>query len=45
MQIATRDEAVLPQTFVDYEEAPREYFLNAVTTSKDERRKGGRGES
>ena len=30
-----RDEAVLPQTFVDYEEAPREYFLNAVTTILD----------
>ncbi|ASL26276.1 family 2A encapsulin nanocompartment shell protein [Azotobacter chroococcum] len=30
-----RDEAVLPQTFVDYEEQPREYFLNAVTTILD----------
>lgn len=30
-----RDEAVLPQTFVDYEENPREYFLNAVTTILD----------
>jgi hypothetical protein len=30
-----RDEAVLPQTFVDYEDAPREYFLNAVTTVLD----------
>lgn len=25
----------LPETFVDYEEAPREYFLNAVTTVLD----------
>ncbi|CAD5109491.1 family 2A encapsulin nanocompartment shell protein [Zestomonas carbonaria] len=30
-----RDESLLPQTFVDYEEAPREYFLNAVTTILD----------
>ncbi|MDB6061000.1 MAG: hypothetical protein JWM78_1103 [Verrucomicrobiaceae bacterium] len=30
-----RDEADLPQTFVDYEENPREYFLNAVTTVLD----------
>ncbi|TWH76723.1 hypothetical protein LX59_00768 [Azomonas agilis] len=30
-----RDEAVLPQTFVDYEDQPREYFLNAVTTILD----------
>lgn len=30
-----RDEAVLPQTFADYEEQPREYFLNAVTTILD----------
>ncbi|SEP69632.1 hypothetical protein SAMN04244573_00307 [Azotobacter beijerinckii] len=30
-----RDEAVLPQTFVEYEEQPREYFLNAVTTILD----------
>lgn len=32
---AKRDEAELPQTFVDYEERPREYFLNAVTTVLD----------
>jgi hypothetical protein len=32
---AKRDEAELPQTFVDYEDAPREYFLNAVTTILD----------
>jgi hypothetical protein len=32
---AKRDEAELPQTFVDYEEQPREYFLNAVTTILD----------
>ncbi|PWV59843.1 family 2A encapsulin nanocompartment shell protein [Plasticicumulans acidivorans] len=30
-----RDEAALPQTYVDYEEQPREYFLNAVTTILD----------
>ena len=32
---AKRDESELPQTFVDYEEAPREYFLNAVSTVLD----------
>jgi hypothetical protein len=32
---AKRDEAELPQTFVDYEETPREYQLNAVTTILD----------
>lgn len=32
---AQRDEAELPQTFVDYESKPREYFLNAVTTIVD----------
>ena len=30
-----RDEAELPQTFVDYEDHPREYFLNAVSTVLD----------
>lgn len=30
-----RDESELPTTFVDYEEAPREYFLNAVSTVLD----------
>lgn len=30
-----RDEAVLPTTFVDYDEKPREYFLNAVSTVLD----------
>ena len=30
-----RDESVLPQTFVNYDEAPREYFLNAVSTVLD----------
>jgi len=30
-----RDEAELPQTFVDYEEAPREYFLSSVATVLD----------
>jgi hypothetical protein len=32
---AKRDEAQLPQTFVDYEDQPREFFLNAVTTVLD----------
>ncbi len=32
---AQRDESELPQTFVDYEEHPREYFLNAVSTVLD----------
>ncbi|MFT3803109.1 MAG: family 2A encapsulin nanocompartment shell protein [Burkholderiaceae bacterium] len=32
---ANRDEAELPTTFVDYEERPREYFLNAVSTILD----------
>jgi len=32
---AKRDEAELPQTFVDYEEQPREYFLSAVGTVLD----------
>jgi len=30
-----RDESELPQTFVDYDEKPREYFLNAVSTILD----------
>src|SRR6202161_1905895 len=30
-----RDERVLPQTFVDYEEHPREYMLTAVNTVLD----------
>ncbi|MBK8535482.1 MAG: hypothetical protein IPL59_10355 [Candidatus Competibacteraceae bacterium] len=30
-----RDERDLPQTFVDYDDNPREYFLNAVTTVVD----------
>ena len=30
-----RDESELPQTFVHYEDNPREYFLNAVTTVVD----------
>lgn len=29
------DESELPQTYVDYDEQPREYFLNAVTTILD----------
>jgi hypothetical protein len=32
---AERDESELPQTFVNYEETPREYFLSAVTTILD----------
>ena len=28
----SRDERTLPETFVDYEEKPREYTLNAITT-------------
>jgi hypothetical protein len=32
---ASRDEAELPTTFVDYEEQAREYFLNAVSTVVD----------
>jgi hypothetical protein len=30
-----RDEAELPQTFVEYEDAPREFFLNSVATVLD----------
>ncbi|MFZ4567352.1 MAG: family 2A encapsulin nanocompartment shell protein [Prochlorococcaceae cyanobacterium] len=30
-----RDESDLPETFVDYDEQPREYFLSAVTTTVD----------
>ncbi len=30
-----RDESELPETFVDYDENPREYFLSAVTTTID----------
>src|SRR6185295_14970207 len=32
---SARDERVLPQTFVDYVENPREYMLTAVTTVLD----------
>src|SRR6516164_6305285 len=32
---AERNEAELPQTFVDYAENPREYFLSTVTTILD----------
>lgn len=32
---AGRDESELPQTFVDYDEKPREYFLTAVSTVLD----------
>lgn len=32
---AREDESVLPRTFVPYEEQPREYFLNAVSTVLD----------
>lgn len=30
-----REEATLPETYVDYEDKPREYFLNAVSTVLD----------
>ena len=30
-----RDDSDLPQTYVDYEDSPREYFLNAVSTVVD----------
>lgn len=30
-----RDESELPKTFVDYDDKPREYFLNAVSTVLD----------
>jgi hypothetical protein len=32
---SNRDEAELPTTFVDYDEQPREYFLNSVSTVLD----------
>lgn len=32
---ARDDRSELPQTFVDYDEAPREYFLNGVSTIVD----------
>jgi len=32
---AQRDESELPTTFVDYEDTPREYFLNSVSTVLD----------
>lgn len=32
---AKRDESELPQTYVNYSETPREYFLNAVSTILD----------
>ena len=35
VQPAARPRRDLPETFVDYEEAPREYTLNAVTTVLD----------
>jgi hypothetical protein len=30
-----RDESEVPQTYVDYDEAPREYLLNSVSTILD----------
>ncbi|WP_295442502.1 family 2A encapsulin nanocompartment shell protein [uncultured Thiodictyon sp.] len=33
--LSHRDESEIPETFVDFEEAPREYFLNALTTVVD----------
>jgi hypothetical protein len=35
VECSDRDERVLPQTFVDYEEHPREYMLSAVQTVLD----------
>jgi hypothetical protein len=35
VQCARQDESELPATFVSYEEQPREYFLNAVSTVLD----------
>lgn len=35
VQCAKRDESELPTTFVDYDDKPREYFLNAVSTILD----------
>ena len=35
VECSDRDERVLPQTFVDYEEHPREYMLSAVNTVVD----------
>lgn len=35
MACTQRDEAKLPETFVDYDTAPREYFLNGVSTILD----------
>ncbi len=35
VQCAKRDESELRSTFVDYDEKPREYFLNAVSTILD----------
>jgi hypothetical protein len=35
VQCAKRDESELPTTFVDYEDQPREYFLNSVSTVLD----------
>ena len=33
--LSHRDEAEIPETYVDFEENPREYFLNALTTVVD----------
>ena len=35
VECSPRGDAVLPETFVNYDEHPREYFLNAVTTVLD----------
>ena len=35
VECSPKDEKELPETFVDYEEKPREYTLNAVTTVLD----------
>jgi len=35
VECSPRGDAILPETFVNYNEHPREYFLNAVTTVLD----------
>ena len=43
VQCVRQDDSELPTTFVDYEEQPREYFLNAVSTVLTALRKYSRG--
>ena len=35
LELVLRRKGDLPETFVDYDQTPREYFLNAVTTVLD----------